>query len=123
MLVGNFVGMNDGARSLGMGNAFVALSDETSAIFHNPSGLAKINEYSLIASMQNIYGIPDLSNNMIAISFPTPYLKTGLAIQQINLVNTYTEQIIYLSVAKATKSKSTPIYFGISFGIKRRRKR
>ena len=114
LLVANFIGMNDGARPLAMGNAFVALSDETTAIFHNPAGLARTNGYYFIGSRQNLYGLSDLSNDMIGISFPTPYLRTGIAAQQINLVDTYTEQIVYLSFAGTISYTNIPIRFGFS---------
>ena len=108
----NFIGMNNGARSIAMGNAFVALSDESSAIFYNPAGLANISRFDLIASRQKLYGISDLYNDMIAISFPTPFLRTGLAVQQIGLDNEYSEQILYFSVAGIIRSENIPIRFG-----------
>ena len=95
-LSANFIGMNNGARALGMGNAFVALSDEATAIFYNPAGLARINQFYLTVSRQDLYGLADLYNDMVAISFPTPFFRTGLAVQQINLVDAYSEQILYL---------------------------
>ena len=51
---------------------------------------------------------------MIAISFPTPHFRTGIAIQQIILVDTYSEQIFYLSTAGIIKPKNIPIRFGAS---------
>ena len=82
-LSANFIGINDGARSLGMGNAFVALSDDGSAVFYNPAGLARINQLSIAASLENPYGLSDLQSGMIAISFPTSFIRTGFAIQKI----------------------------------------
>mgnify|MGYP006177424951 CR=1 FL=1 len=111
-LFSNFIGMNSGARSLSMGNAFVALSDESTAIFYNPAGLAKVNEFDLIASRENLYGVSDLYNDMIAISFPTSFFRTGLAAQQISLIDTYSEQIFYLSIAGIIRPKNIPIRFG-----------
>ena len=113
-LFANFIGMNNGARPLAMGNAFVALSDEATAIFSNPAGLARINQYYLRGSHQSLFGLSDLSNDMIAISFPTPHFRTGIAIQQITLVDIYSEQIFYLSTAGIIKPKNIPIRFGAS---------
>ena len=93
----NFIGMNNGARSIAMGNAYVALSDEPTAIFTNPAGLARIDQFYLAGSHQNLYGLSDLYNDMVAISFPTALFRTGIAIQQINLLDIYSEQIFYLS--------------------------
>ena len=113
-LSANFIGMNNGARPLAMGNAFVALSDEATAIFSNPAGLARINQYSLRGSHHNLFGLSDLSNDMIVSSFPTPHFRIGIAIQQITLVDTYSEQIFYLSTAGIIKPKNIPIRFGAS---------
>ena len=110
----NFIGLNSGARSLGMGNAFIALSDEATAIFYNPAGLARVNNFSLITSRQNLYGIDGLYTDMIALSIPTRYLRTGVAVQQLNLLDIYSEQIIYLSGAGIIRFKDTPIRFGAS---------
>ncbi len=106
--------MNNGARSLGMGNAFVALSDQPTSIFSNPAGLARINQYYFIASHQQLYGINNLHNNMVAMSFPTPFFRTGIGIQQINLLNTYSEKILYLSLAGIVYPNNIPIRFGSS---------
>ena len=48
----NFIGLNNGARSLGMGDAFTALSDEPTAIFYNPAGLARANMFLWIGPNQ-----------------------------------------------------------------------
>jgi len=113
-LSANFIGMNNGARSLAMGNAFVALSDEPTAIFVNPAGLARIDQFYLTGSHQNLYGLSDLYNDMVAISFPTPLFRTGIAVQQINLLGIYSEKIFYLSTAGIFKPNNIPIRFGIS---------
>jgi hypothetical protein len=113
-LSANFIGMNNGARALAMGNAYIALSDEPTAIFFNPAGLARTNQFYLSASHQNLFGLTDLSNDMVAISFPTPLFRTGIAVQQINLLNTYAEQIFYLSTAGIIRLQNIPIRLGAS---------
>jgi len=104
--------MNNGARSLAMGNAFVALSENADAVFTNPAGLARNNQFNLAVSHQNLYGINDLYNSMIAISLPTPIFRTALAIQQISLLNTYSEKVLYLSAASIFRVEEKPIRFG-----------
>ena len=110
----NFIGLNSGARSLGMGNAFIALSDEATAIFYNPAGLARVKEFSLITSRQELYGIDGLHSDMIAITLPTPYFRMGVGAQQLNLLDIYSEQIIYLSGAGIIRIKDIPVRFGAS---------
>jgi len=106
--------MNNGARSLGVGNAFVALSDQPTSIFTNPAGLSRINQFYFIASHQKLYGIDNLYSDMVALSIPTPFIRTGIGMQQINLINTYTEKILYFSLAGIIIPNDIPIRFGIS---------
>ena len=113
-LYADFSGMNSGARSLGMGGAYTALANDATAIFYNPAGLAKINSVNIFSSRQKLYGISSLYSDMIALAIPTPYLRTGIGIQQINLVGTYSEKIIYFSSAGIIWALNRPFRFGVS---------
>lgn len=113
----NFIALNNGARSLSMGNAFVALGNEPATIFSNPAGLAKINSFYFSGSHQNLYGISDLYNDMLAISFPTSIFRTGIGIQQVKLLDAYSEQIIYFSAASIIRIKNIPFRFGGSLKL------
>ena len=113
-LSANFIGMNHGARAMAMGNAYIALADEPTAIFVNPAGLTKIDLYYLKASHQNLYGITDLYNDMVAFSAPVPYARLGFAWTQISLTNEYSEQVFYLSAASIIHTLGIPVRFGTS---------
>ncbi|MBC8527659.1 MAG: hypothetical protein H8D22_12550 [Candidatus Cloacimonetes bacterium] len=113
-LFANFIGMNWGARPMALGSAYVALADDPSAVFWNPAGLAQINSYSLITSHQNLYGVKDLYNEMVAFSIPLPKIRIGLGWAQINLLNEYSEQLITLSGASIIRLNAVPVRFGVS---------
>ena len=118
-LSANFIGMNHGARAMAMGNAYTALADEPTAIFFNPAGLTKINKFYLKASHQNLYGISDLYNNMVAFSAPVPYARLGFAWNQLSLTNEYSEQVFYLSAASIIRPFGIPVRFGSSLKYER----
>lgn len=40
---GNYLKLNNNVRSAGMGDSYIAISDDTGAMFFNPAGLAQIN--------------------------------------------------------------------------------
>lgn len=110
----NFIGLNHGARAMAMGNAYISLADEPTAIFFNPAGLTKINKFYLKASHQNLYGISDLYNDMVAFSAPVPYARLGFAWTQLSLSNEYSEQVFYLSAASIIRPHGIPVRFGTS---------
>jgi len=113
ILRANFIGMNWGARPMALGNAYVALADDPSAVFWNPAGLANIGEYSLIASHQNLWGVKDLYNEMVSVTIPLPRVITGAGWSQINLLHEYSEQVINISCASIVWLKKIPFKFGM----------
>ena len=110
----NFIALNSGVRSLAMGNAFVALANDPITIFYNSAGLSKINEIYFLGSRQNLYGIPNLYNDMFVMTFPTPIFRTGFGIQKMELAEVYSEQIVYFSISSIIRIKKIPIRFGSS---------
>ena len=46
-----------GARAAGMGGSFVAVAEDYSSIFWNPSGIALVNEKTLHSEYKNLYGL------------------------------------------------------------------
>ncbi|MDA0745754.1 MAG: PorV/PorQ family protein [bacterium] len=45
-----------GARSLGMGSAFVAISNDATAVYWNPAGLARLNRHELLVQHAEQFG-------------------------------------------------------------------
>jgi len=110
----NFIAMNHGARAYSLGNAYIALADEPTAIFWNPAGISKINKLSLTISHQNLYGISDLFNEMASIVVPLKIAHFGLGWTQQNLLGEYYEQIIYLSGSKKVQLMKIPVFIGLN---------
>lgn len=62
-----FLSISQGARATAMGSAFVAIADDPSAIFWNPSGLAKVPGGSVI--FDHTEWIAGLKYNFVAASY------------------------------------------------------
>jgi tetratricopeptide (TPR) repeat protein len=58
-----------GARALSLGNAFVALSDDPSAVFFNPAGLDLVEKRSALFYYTNL--VAGANQNYIGIVYPT----------------------------------------------------
>jgi hypothetical protein len=65
------------ARATGMGNAFVGIADDPSAIFYNPAGLARLKTWhvSLLYDKKSKYGLTDNEN---------PFLASGVVVFPIH---------------------------------------
>lgn len=62
-----FLSISEGARATAMGSAFVAVSDDRSAFFWNPAGLAKLDGVGILFDHTNWFA--GLSYNYIAASY------------------------------------------------------
>ena len=109
--------INKGAYSYAMGDASVAFSKGASSVFINPAGLGKSSFVSITTTHQNIFGVKDLYNEMLAFNFPLPFVRMGIGTNQLILLNQYSEQVYYISGASIIRIIKIPIYFGISTKI------
>lgn len=67
---GQFLSWGAGARSLGMGKAFFAVSDDASATYWNPAGLTQLDRKEVMALHVNLFA--DTSYDFISYVHPTP---------------------------------------------------
>jgi len=110
----DFSGMNNGTRSLGMGNAYSALGEGAESIFYNPAGVAGFDYNVLGISYQNQYGISDLLNLNLTAVVPWKGYAFSMATQQVNLLDVYYEDIFYLNMARSFQLKSGQLNVGIN---------
>jgi long-chain fatty acid transport protein len=67
---------NPGARSLGMGGAFLALSDDSTAAYTNPAGLTQLLEPEVsVEGRHTAYSVPFLNGGSYSLD---PYDRSGL---------------------------------------------
>jgi long-subunit fatty acid transport protein len=62
-----FLSIGQGARAIGMGSAFVAVSDDPSAIFWNPAGITKTKGVSFM--VDHTRWIADINYNYMALAY------------------------------------------------------
>lgn len=77
---------NPGARSLGMGGAFLALADDATAAYTNPAGLTQLLEPEIsIEGRHTAYSVPYLSGGSYTVDpFDTSGLKSADADNSVN---------------------------------------
>jgi len=63
-----FLEVGIGARSMGMGGAYVAVAEDASTLYWNPAGLSRIQQAS--GSFEQVNWITDISFNFLAATIP-----------------------------------------------------
>jgi long-subunit fatty acid transport protein len=85
-------GNGSGARALGMGNAYISISDDYSSVWWNPAGLAQIKKFEFTGSLSNFgykndatffgntsnYSNSSTSLNNLGFVFPFPTVRGSL---------------------------------------------
>jgi hypothetical protein len=115
-LYGAFENVGVGARSIGMGGAFVGLSDSIYSIHYNPAGLCLLEGAELAGEGAMLYqGLDDGSNigsNFAAFGFPVKReVSVGMNYYDLTLSDTYSEKIFKFSLGLPLKKK---VYMGLS---------
>lgn len=80
----NFLKIGVGARAMAMGNSQVAVVNDASALYWNPSGMANIETNQILLSNNN--WIADISHNFLSVAVPAGELGTiGLSVSYLSM--------------------------------------
>ena len=77
--VNEFMELGVGARALGMGNAFVGIADDITALYWNPAGLAQLKSSEVFFMHSADFDTFVTTNTAIAI-YPFPKYTLGIAL-------------------------------------------
>ncbi|MBT3501984.1 MAG: PorV/PorQ family protein [Candidatus Marinimicrobia bacterium] len=79
-----FLKLGIGSRALSMGGAFTAIANDASALYWNPSGIAKIKRPQVL--LDHYDWVLDIDLDFIGIVIPTPTLGTiGIALNFLHM--------------------------------------
>ncbi|MCJ7554966.1 MAG: hypothetical protein MUO34_13900, partial [Ignavibacteriaceae bacterium] len=82
---GEFMALGVGGRALGMGGAFVAVANDVTAGYYNPSGLANINYPQIILMHSEQFGnLVNYDYGAVAIPYGTD-MSFGLSIMRLGV--------------------------------------
>jgi len=78
-----FLKLGAGARATSMGNAFVGISDDSTAIYWNPAGLSQLQKNNV--SLMHAIWFEDISYDWVSYARPVENIGTfGIAIQYLS---------------------------------------
>lgn len=103
------------ARIVGLGNSFVSIADDPSAILVNPAGLALISRTSALATYNRPYGVSELNESFASVAIAMPGGVLGVSWHHVGLRGALTENLI--SVAFARHLISTTQDASLSIGV------
>lgn len=94
-----------GARATGLGGAFTSLSNNSLAVFYNPSGLGQMNfrEISVFYN-PSPYGISEITSASLTFAEPLKFGTLGIGIKSFGF-DLYRETSVNLSYGNVFKSK------------------
>jgi hypothetical protein len=104
-------------RARAMGGAFVALSDDETAIFTNPAGLADQSNVGVYASYVNLFGYEYFDLGSVSAVMPTTYGTFGVGGRMLtveyNSIDLSTEYTVTLSHGMSLMSD---VHSSLAFG-------
>lgn len=100
----------NGARSVGMGLAFVASANSAEAVFLNCSGTAQLNSPEFLFNYVRPFGMKELAHFVFAGVLPTSWGNIGAGISTFGN-QVYQEQLALLNYSQVFKDK---FFFGFN---------
>jgi len=102
-----FEDLDAGARSMGMGGAFIGLSDDASALLYNPAGIATIQRLDLLVNYSSLFGgltAGSIYNGYVGLVLPTESIGSfGVGFYQrgagLSSKTFYSESVVALGYA------------------------
>ncbi len=80
----NFLKIGVGARGIAMGSSQIAIVDDASALFWNPSGMANISTNQVLMSNNN--WIADIAHNFVGVAVPAGELGVlGISVSYLSM--------------------------------------
>ena len=105
-------------RALGMGGAYISISNDSNAVFYNPAGLVELNNFHAYAAYKRLYNLDSLQYNTLSFAYSLGKWGTvGLGYQgftvKIDGEVLETEQTITLSHGfRLMEDNHTALYLG-----------
>lgn len=103
-----------GARATGLNGAFTSLSDNSLAVFYNPSGLAQV-KYREVSAFYgpSLFAIPEISTAALSYSEPLNFGTIGLGLKTTGF-DLYRETNLILSFGKSYGKK---LFYGLNINF------
>ncbi|MGB8657827.1 MAG: hypothetical protein WCE90_08610 [Candidatus Zixiibacteriota bacterium] len=87
------------AKTLSLGNASTALTDEPSVILTNPGGLGFLRQKGFQTSLSRLFDVDELSEREIYLAFPLRRFSLGAGFYQFGKKAYYEESVFCLALA------------------------
>jgi hypothetical protein len=97
---GGFVSMEEGARATGMGGAFIAVSDDATAIFWNPAGSVFSGGFKLTGMRTRLFSVAGLSEDCLAINYGRTRTGLGFGWARAGVEDIYSENTFVLGAGR-----------------------
>jgi len=107
------------AKTISLGNASIAMTDEPSAVLFNPGALGFLQHKGFQASLSRLFDLDELSEKELYISFPLSSFSLGAGFYMFGKRDYYQESLLSLAFAYKIKDRlslgSNLKYLRVSF--------
>jgi len=107
-----------GARALGLGESFVSVADDASALYWNPAGLVQLRRHEVFLSYERRADLEGLQSNFAAVIVHSGAGSLGLGWQHTGLEETIGEDLVYLSLARTAVRRSLGAFVSAAATLK-----
>jgi len=107
-----------GARALALGNNFVSVADDATALYWNPAGLVRLPRHEALFTLEHAPQLDDVRRGFAALAVHSRYATVGVGWHAAHLDDALREDMVYLSVSRLLVRRSLGAFIASGVTVK-----
>ena len=107
-----------GARALALGNNFVSIADDATAVYWNPAGLSRLQRHQIYLGTEHSADLEGVKRGFVSGTLQSRFVSLGLGWSRTSLDDALNEDLVYLSVSRTLVQRSLGAFISLGATMK-----
>jgi hypothetical protein len=107
-----------GARALALGNNFVSIADDATAVYWNPAGLSRLQRHQIYLGTEHSADLEGVKRAFVSGTLQSPIASLGVGWSRTSLEDAMNEDFVYLSASRTLVQRSLGAFISLGATLK-----
>ena len=107
-----------GARALALGNNFVSIADDATAVYWNPAGLSRLQRHQIYLGSEYSADIEGVQRGFVSATLQSRMVSVGVGWSRTSLEDAMNEDFVYVSASRTLVQRSLGAFISLGATMK-----